>query len=362
MICAVAHPPSSIQGKSTTFTTSKGVVSFGPNVTFGSNSVVIVGDKTIIGGVVQGPGEAQQPPLAGAGDAKPTSVSHTGMQQPEVKFAKSASAPCKQAGSEVPVKILSKIKQPSNIAIGKNGEIVVALRSDPSIIIFSQNYERVAEIDQRTASYACVAVDADNNILTFSPSEMKKFDMTGHELVSSRQDQKRMSNPCAVAIGCEGRFYIADLSEKCVHILEADFTYQKSIANGTRAYDVAINSKGYVYVPDQKKNKIRVFTCDGDLLFQFGDPGRAPIPHMAILVPMALCIGRDDRVYVGSGMNYIAVFSGDGEFVEKIGSGGSEPGQFSSLPRPLCIDQHRDLLYAGDEKGKRIQIFDISSD
>ena len=215
----------------------------------------------------------------------------------------------------------------------------------------------MAEIDQRTVSCSCVAIDADNNIVTFSPSEIKKFDMTGHQLLSSKQ---KMSHPFGVAVSCEGRYYIAAVGDKCVHILEADLTYQKSIANGTRAYDVAINSKGCVYVPDQKKNTIRVFSSDGDLLFQFGDPGRAPIPHMAILVPMALCIGRDNRVYVGSGMNFISVFDEDGEFIEKIGSSGSEPGQFSSLPRPLCIDRHRDLLYAGDEGGKRIQIFDIS--
>ena len=351
-----------MQGKSTSFTTSKGVVLFGPNVTFGSKSAVSIGSNVIIGGVVQGPGEVQKLPSAGA--ASTTATSQGGVsQQPTVKFAKSASAPCKKAGAKLPVKVLSHIKKPSNIASGRKGEVVIAFSADPSIVIFSADYEKVAEIARKTVSYACIVVDSDNNLVTFSSSGIKKFDMTGRELLdipSSKLNKESIRNVSGVAIGSQGQFYVASFVDKCVHILETDFSYRKSFADKTKAFDVAVNTNGDVYVPDQKRNTIKVFTGDGDLLFQFGDPGRMPLPHMAILVPMALCIDHHDNVYVGSGMNFVAVFDKEGSFIEKIGSSGKDPGQFSSMPRPLCIDLPRRLLYAGDESAKRVQIFDIT--
>ena len=115
-----------------------------------------------------------------------------------------------------------------------------------------------------------------------------------------------------------------------------------------------------MYVADERTNTICVFSCDGDLLFQFGAPEQPPVPYF--LTPVALCIDCNDKVYVGSKMFYILVFDEDGACVKKIGSRGSDPGQFGMAPKPLCIDRHRGLLYAGDEDGERVQIFNIGSD
>ena len=65
---AVAFPPENIEHKQTTFISSKGgVVTFGPNVTFGSKSVITTGDTTIIGGTVCGPGTVKPVTDVGAG-------------------------------------------------------------------------------------------------------------------------------------------------------------------------------------------------------------------------------------------------------------------------------------------------------
>ena len=106
------------------------------------------------------------------------------------------------AGSKVPINILSRI---TSIALGKPGENLVVLCCD-SIVIFNPDCKKVAEIDESAVS--CIAVDVDNNILAFSAFEIKRFDMTGHELPSARLMQ--LFNPRAVATGNEGQLYVVE--------------------------------------------------------------------------------------------------------------------------------------------------------
>jgi len=124
------------------------VVTFGPNVTFGSKSVVTIGrDTTIVGGTVQGPG-AVKPVIIGTSDK----ASLSGQIQPDqeklegVIFAKSANAPCKRAGSKLPIKVLPNIKKPISVGVGKSGEIAVSVTGSPSIITFDDKYNKMADI------------------------------------------------------------------------------------------------------------------------------------------------------------------------------------------------------------------------
>ena len=359
---AVAFPPENIERKQTTFISSKGgMVTFGPNVTFGSKSVITTGDTTIIGGTVCGPGTVKPVMDVGAGPAlvKPRQVEQGNQQN--VVFAKSANAPCKRAGSTVLLKVLPNIKNPISIAIGKNAEIVISVRGNPSIFIFNEEYENVSEVHDDTLSHCCIVVDSSNNILAFGTRGIKKFNMAGQELlVISKRDKPdlQFSSPHAVAIGEKEQIYVADIGAKKVHILDREFNYIKSFAEECIACGVAVNSVGNVYVAVTKQNTIRVFTSEGDPLFQFGGPGRNPLPQFSLMAPMSVAIDVSNMVYVGTAMSTITVFDKDGTFHDKIGSKGSKPGQFKRCPAPLCIDD-KGKLYVGEHNGDKVQIFQI---
>ena len=360
---AVAVPPENIEHKQTTFTTSKsGVVTSGPNVTFGSKSVITTGDgTTIIGGTVRGPGTVKPVMDAGARGALIGSREVEQGSQPDVVFAKSANAACKRAGSTKLLKVLPNIKNPISIAIGKNAEIVVSVRGNPSIIIFNEKYEQVSEVHDDTLSHCCVAVDSSNTILAFGTRGIKKFDMSGQELLAISQRDKpdlQFCSPHAVAIGEKERMYIADIGAEKIYILDREFNYIKSFAEECIACGVAVNSVGNVYVAVTKQSTIRVFTSEGDALFQFGGPGRKPLPQFSLMAPMSVAIDANNMVYVGTVMSTITVFDKDGTFQEKIGSKGSKPGQFERCPAPLCIDD-KGKLYVGEQNGDKIQIFQI---
>ena len=358
----VASPPENIEGKPTTFISSKGgAVIFGPNVTFGSKSVITTGDTTIIGGTVCGPGTVKPVMDVGVGPAlvKPRQVKQGNQQN--VVFAKSANAPCKHAGSSMPLKVLPNIESPISVAVGKNEEIVISLQEDPSIVIFNEKYEKVSEVHDDTLSCCCIAVDSSNNILAFGILGIKKFNMAGQELLAiSKRDKPdlQFSSPHAVAIGEKEQIYVADIGAKKVHILDREFNYIKSFAEECIACGVAVNSVGNVYVAVTKQNTIRVFTSEGDPLFQFGGPGRNPLPQFSLMAPMSVAIDVSSMVYVGTAMSTITVFDKDGKFQDKIGSSGSEPGQFEGCPAPLCTD-NKGRLFAGDQSGDKLQIFQI---
>ena len=359
---AVAFPPENIERKQTTFISSKGgMVTFGPNVTFGSKSVITTGDTTIIGGTVCGPGTVKPVMDVGAGPAlvKPRQVEQGNQQN--VVFAKSANAPCKRAGSTVLLKVLPNIKNPISIAIGKNAEIVISVRGNPSIFIFNEEYENVSEVHDDTLSHCYIVVDSSNNILAFGTRGIKKFNMAGQELLAiSKRDKPdlQFSSPHAVAIGEKEQIYVADIGAKKVHILGREFNYIKSFAEECIACGVAVNSVGNVYVAVTKQNTIQVFTSEGDPLFQFGGPGRNPLPQFSLMAPMSVAIDASDMVYVGTAMTTITVFDKDGTFHDKIGSKGSKPGQFKRCPVPLCIDD-KGKLYVGEQNGDKVQIFQI---
>ena len=359
----VASPPENIEGKQTTFISSKGgAVIFGPNVTFGSKSVITTGDTTIIGGTVCGPGTVKPVMDVGAGLASvgPRQVEQGNQQS--VVFAKSANVPCKRAGSSMPLKVLPNIESPISVAVGKNEEIAISLQEDPSIVVFNEKYEKVSEVHDDTLSCCCIVVDSSNNILAFGTLGIKKFNMAGQELLAisnyERPDLQQLGTPYAVAIGNKEQIYIVDIADHKVHILDKEFNHIKSFAEEYVAFGIAVNTDGNVYVPDIENNTVRVFTSEGDPLFQFGGPGRNPVPQFSLMAPMSVAIDVNNMVYVGTGMSTITVFDKDGKFQDKIGSNGSEPGQFEGCPTPLCID-NKGRLFAGDQSGDKLQIFQI---
>ena len=362
-LSAVASPPQNIEGKPTTFISSKGgMVTFGPNVTFGSKSVVTIGHSTtIIGGTVQGPGAVKPVMIGTSGEASLSRPILADQEKLEgVIFAKSASAPCKQASSNLPFKVLPNIEDPISIAVGKSGEIAMSFGEDPCIVIFNDKYEKVADVHDDSLSYCCIAVDSNNNIIAFGTLGIKKFNMSGEELLaisSSENPGLGFSTPRAVAISEKRQIYVADIGDNKVHILDEDFNHLKDFPGKFAAFGIATDTEGNVYVPDLDNSTVHVFTGEGELLFCFGGPGRNPVPQFSLIAPMSVAVDTNNLVYVGTGMGVITVFDKEGNFQKKIGSQGSEPGQFEGPPAPLCVDKGR--LYAGDQSGDTVQIFQI---
>ncbi len=293
--------------------------------------------------------------------------------QEGVVFAKSASAPCKRAGDNIPVHVIEDVKEPKHIAVGRNGEIVVAT-SKGKFMVFNEKYEKVIEKELKELSHCTMVIDQENVIIVLTGWGFLKLDMELNELakVTAKESPslKQLTTSYGMALGVEGRLYIAGV--KRAHIINADLTYYKSFAEKCNAdltyyktfaercqvLAIAVSSEGHVYLPVLKVNTIRVFSAEGEPLFQFGGPGRSPLPQLSLVGPMALALDSHDNVYVGLVVGTVSVFDKEGKFLQLFGSQGFEPGEFQEVLTVMCIDQ-RGFLYVGERSPRRVQIFKL---
>ncbi len=340
------------EGRGVVVIGNKGVVNLGPNVVFRGH-VAIQPGATVMTHQGPVPSPVAVPPGGASGQAG-------GSQSQEgIVFAKSASTPCKRAGVNIPVHVIEDIKEPKRIAVGRNGEIVVAT-SKGKFMVFNEKYEKMIEKEMKELSHCTMVINQDNDIVVLTGWGFLKLDMELNELakVTAKESPslKQLTTSYGMALGVEGRLYIAGVKQ--AHIINADLTYYKTFAEKCQAFAIAVSSEGHVYLPVLKVNTIRVFSAEGEPLFQFGEPGRSPVPQFSLLGPMALAVDSHDNVYVGVAMKTVNVFDKEGTFLRVFGSQGSEPGQFEDVPTVMCIDQ-RGFLYVGECKPRRVQIFKL---
>jgi len=116
---------------------------------------------------------------------------------------------------------------------------------------------------------------------------------------------------------------------------------------------IALDKEGNVYVADEWRNQIAIFTKDGDFVRKWGTAGSG---DGQLNGPNGLAIDREDNLYVvDGGNNRIQKFTKDGRLLLKFGREGSRNGQFN-LPWGIEIDRNGDV-YVADWRNDRIQKF-----
>ena len=274
--------------------------------------------------------------------------------------------------STKPLKVIRGIQNPSNLATGRNGEIVVASFLSHSVHIYNSDYQHLRTFG--TAGYmdgqfmcpSGIAVDHQNRIFVSSMTKVDVFTMEGQFLNSVGQQGNgplQFTNAAGITIGKEGQIYVADAQNNRIQILNNDLTYCTSFCKASESLGsgqlcmpqaIAINSEGNLYVADMMNHAIQVFTPEGEFLFKFGKYGPAIVPG-SVCSPFSLAIDRQDNVYVGNGTGNIAIFDKQGNFLRQFGSYGSELGQFNTI-KGVHIDR-KGHLYVSEWTSNRIQIF-----
>ena len=102
-----------------------------------------------------------------------------------------------------------------------------------------------------------------------------------------------------------------------------------------------------IYVADNTKNCVKVFSKEGEFLFQIRD---------RMYGPYGLCI-EDDNLYISQvKTSSICMYKLDGTFIKQVGRIGSKDGEFI-LPLGLCVDGVNGDVYVSDSGNNRIQVF-----
>ncbi|KAI6647863.1 NHL repeat containing protein [Oopsacas minuta] len=110
------------------------------------------------------------------------------------------------------------------------------------------------------------------------------------------------------------------------------------------------NSTGDIYVADWGNSCVKVFDCNGEIMFKFGDEeGEGKMYH-----PNGLAICRDG-ILITQSSHWILNYQVNGKFISRIGKHGKGELEFDH-PRGLTFDESNGEVYICDSDNHRIQI------
>ena len=230
------------------------------------------------------------------------------------------------------------LENPCGVAVTADGKyVVVAECSRHCVTVLTDTGELV----RRFGSFGSgpgkflnpwgVAVSADNHIFVVDTQlngTFQKFTLTGRHVASVRL------SGFGLAVHQDGRIYSIN-SEACkVDVYHPDLTHFHSFGNKScfaKPCDVAIDTRGMVYVTDCYKCEILKLTSEGEYLTSIGSGGTRP---EQFAWPLRICIDSNDIMYV-TDKHQVIMFTTEGKFLGSFGGTGRQDFQ----PRGVAVDK-----------------------
>ncbi len=210
---------------------------------------------------------------------------------------------------------------------------------------------------------AGIAVDGQGMVFVSDTGNhrVQVFDRDGRFLRafgSKGSGPRQFSSPAGIAAR-DGILYVADRGNSRVQVLTADGIYLSQIVwkkkkdEMERPVAVAVDLQNRIYVLDEDRNNVRVFSPAGEHLLAFGAKGRGADGFDG---PLGLAVDSRGFVYVADSGNYkMKKFNPSGKLVGHTGSEGDGPGQFRKASG-LALDS-AGRVFVLDEKKGTLQIF-----
>ena len=165
----------------------------------------------------------------------------------------------------------------------------------------------------------------------------------------------KIQEPNAIAIGPDGKFYVADKKRHGVIVYGADEEYLAAWGRPDQVDPVAVAATDKVlYVCDIKDHEIEVWdAATGAYLRSIGKRGTAP---GEFYIPDQIRLDREGNIYVTDTGNFrVQKLSPEGQPLQQIGGFGLGLGQFA-WPKGMDVDA-QGRLFVADSRFCNVQIF-----
>jgi sugar lactone lactonase YvrE len=177
--------------------------------------------------------------------------------------------------------------------------------------------------------------------------------------VLESQGEGALKLPLNITADSDGTCYVADTGREQVVIFDKSGNYVATIGKQgeMKPRDVAL-SPDRVYVADLLKHNVHVFEkATRKWVMDIPQSGDQTNHTRGLFTPTNVALDSKGRLYVSdSGAFRVQVYDRDGAYVRSIGEMGDGQGQFARV-KGVAVDRS-DRLYAVDAMSQVVQIFD----
>ena len=245
----------------------------------------------------------------------------------------------------LPVKVWDGITKPVGITVNTAGEIIVT-EYKGDVVVLDREGRRLRSINHSEHHFQSslgVAVDSEDNIYFTDggTNQMFKSNKNCSKVQEYKVQQVKGPGHYGVAVVGDEVMVTEHVNEGRIMVYDRKLKYVRQIVGAGKSsfYFLSSDSHQNVYISDDKKCSLQVFSNDGEFLRSFGcdENGVARLTD-----PWGVCVAGQ-YVYVADyAVRKIVVFTTEGDYVTSFGS---------ESYWDVCVDQDG-FVYASDYNSK----------